>query len=69
MRRLGYATNIGESEDDVCAVAVTLNSPSGTPLAALTVSGPALRLTRERIRQLAQLMEETASDFGPFGVS
>jgi IclR family acetate operon transcriptional repressor len=69
VRRLGYATNMMESEDDICAVGVALKSPSGIPVASISIAGPASRLTRERIRQIAELLKRETDEFGTIGAS
>jgi IclR family acetate operon transcriptional repressor len=69
VRRLGYATNMMESEDDICAVGVALRSPSGVPVASISIAGPASRLSRERIRQIADLLKRQTDEFGTIGAS
>jgi IclR family acetate operon transcriptional repressor len=43
VRRQGFALNWEESSDGVCAVAVALLDPSGSPLAAVSVAMPSMR--------------------------
>ncbi|HWD06128.1 MAG TPA: IclR family transcriptional regulator [Amycolatopsis sp.] len=42
--RLGFARNFGESEEGLYALAIALQRPSGGPICALTVAGPASRI-------------------------
>jgi IclR family acetate operon transcriptional repressor len=65
IRRLGYATNVMESEQDTTAVALALRGPSGITIAAVSVAGPVSRLTRERMRQIAEVMKIAIEEFGP----
>jgi IclR family acetate operon transcriptional repressor len=48
-RRLGYATNAGEVDADVHAVAAAVTSADGEPIGALIVSAPADRLPRRQM--------------------
>jgi DNA-binding IclR family transcriptional regulator len=45
----GYAVSNGEREEGLAAVAVPILGRSGTVIAALTLSGPAVRFTEERV--------------------
>ncbi len=67
VRRLGYATNVLESEEDMCAVAVALSSQSGMPIASISVAGPASRLSRERLRQVADFLAGAAAEYDAVG--
>ena len=53
VRERGYATNFGESERDLGAVAVALPAVNGLPRLALTLSAPIGRIDAERARTLA----------------
>jgi DNA-binding IclR family transcriptional regulator len=60
IRIAGYALDWGENEDDVrCAAACIADSRTGAP-AAISFSGPASRLTKDKIRQFATLLVEEA---------
>jgi DNA-binding IclR family transcriptional regulator len=48
----GYATTFGELEIGLNAVAVPVRGEDGTVIAALSASGPAYRMTPERIREI-----------------
>lgn len=60
VREQGYAVNREEWRPDVCAVAAPVRDHTNQVVAALGVSGPAHRLSRERLRALG----EAASDVG-----
>jgi IclR family transcriptional regulator, acetate operon repressor len=53
VRRLGYAVTDEELEPGLIAVAAPVHSGGATVVAALSVSGPASRLTTSRIRDVA----------------
>jgi DNA-binding IclR family transcriptional regulator len=60
IRRRGYATAIDELEHGLSAVAAPVVGPDGNVVAALSISGPTLRLTRERIAELVPELVEQA---------
>ena len=60
VRRDGYASAVDELEDGLTAIAAPVRGPTGEVIAALSVSGPTLRLTRERIAELAPLLVQEA---------
>jgi IclR family transcriptional regulator, acetate operon repressor len=60
IRARGYATAIDELEDGLSALAAPIYGPSGDVVAALSISGPTIRLTSERIERLAPLLVEQA---------
>jgi DNA-binding IclR family transcriptional regulator len=51
VRDQGYAENIEESESGVCAIGICVRDAAGDPVAALSVSAPAVRYTPDRSRQ------------------
>ena len=53
----GYATTYGELELGLNALAVPVRNEDGTVVAALSVSGPAYRLSRERIDEVVGQVE------------
>src|SRR5947209_3701659 len=62
VRARGYATAIGELEPGLAAMAAPVLAGAGEVQAALSISGPEHRLTRERIAELAPvLMQEAAT--------
>jgi DNA-binding IclR family transcriptional regulator len=58
--RRGYATAIDELERGLSALAAPIFGPDGAAVAALSISGPTIRLTRERIAELAPALLEQA---------
>jgi IclR family acetate operon transcriptional repressor len=60
IRQRGYAVAIDELEDGLSALAAPVFGPGGDAVAALSVSGPTIRLTLERIHGLAPLVVEQA---------
>ncbi|QHW31530.1 IclR family transcriptional regulator [Paenibacillus rhizovicinus] len=63
-RRLGYATSVEEREQGAAAVAAPIFSRTGKLVAALSVSGPANRLTPEKMREQAPAVMEAAHRLG-----
>ncbi len=60
----GYATSIEERESGVAAISSPIFDRLGTLVAALSVSGPASRLTAERMKDYAAVMIESAKKMG-----
>jgi IclR family transcriptional regulator, acetate operon repressor len=60
IRRRGYATAVDELEQGLSAVAAPVLGPDGNAIAALSISGPTIRLTRERIAELVPALIEQA---------
>jgi len=58
VRAQGYATALGEIEDGLNAVAAPVFGAEGRVLAAISVSGPAYRITPERLPEFAALTVE-----------
>jgi DNA-binding IclR family transcriptional regulator len=58
VRRVGFATAIDELEDGLTAIAVPVRGPTGDVIGALSISGPTLRLTRERLAEIAPMLGE-----------
>ncbi|WP_034274577.1 IclR family transcriptional regulator [Haloechinothrix halophila] len=58
----GYATCFEELEPGLHAVAVEVLGPSGDVVAAISASGPAYRLSRKRIRQIARELRSAAAE-------
>jgi len=56
----GYAVDDTEHEEAIRCVAAPVRNYRGEVVAALSVSGPAVRLTRERIEEVAQMVRATA---------
>jgi DNA-binding IclR family transcriptional regulator len=57
----GYATAIGELEPGLAAMAAPVRAGAGDVVAALSISGPETRLTRERIADLAPVLLHEAA--------
>jgi DNA-binding IclR family transcriptional regulator len=60
IRERGYATAVDELERGLSALAAPILGPDGIAVAALSISGPTIRLTRERIAELAPALLEQA---------
>jgi DNA-binding IclR family transcriptional regulator len=64
VREQGFATNFGQSEDEVAAVAVAVPPRPGQPLAAITVSAPITRLTEDAVARIAEAAVRAAEELG-----
>jgi DNA-binding IclR family transcriptional regulator len=60
VRREGFATTVDELEVGLSALAAPVRGPAGDVIAALSISGPTLRLTRERMAELAPVLLKEA---------
>jgi IclR family transcriptional regulator, acetate operon repressor len=56
VRRDGFATSIDELEIGLTAMAAPLRGARGEVIAALSISGPTLRMTPERINELQRIL-------------
>ncbi len=61
VRREGYATDYGEQEEGVSCVAAPVRDHSGRVVAAISISGPWIRITPERVAELAPLVREACA--------
>ncbi len=61
VRVRGYATAVGELEPGLAAMAAPVRAGAGDVVAALSISGPETRLTRERIAALQPLLLHEAA--------
>ncbi|WP_234902448.1 IclR family transcriptional regulator [Agrobacterium larrymoorei] len=61
IRRLGYACDLEEHEIGIQCIAVPVFFDRHDFTAAISVTGPAYRLTRERLENWAPLLRETAA--------
>ncbi|CAH1218749.1 HTH-type transcriptional regulator KipR [Paenibacillus plantiphilus] len=61
---LGYATSIEEREQGAAAVSAPIFNRAGRLIAALSVSGPANRLTLDKMREQAPAIMEAARHIG-----
>ncbi len=60
VRRGGFATAVDELELGLAAIAAPVRGERGDVVAALSISGPTLRMTPERIRQLKDVLIDEA---------
>ena len=60
VRRDGFATTVDELEAGLSAIAVPVRGPAGDVIAALSVSGPTLRLTHARVAELTPILVQEA---------
>jgi DNA-binding IclR family transcriptional regulator len=64
VRQRGYAVADSELEPGLVAVAAPVYGSSATVIAAISVSGPSARLTRERILEVGQLLIDETTQIG-----
>ncbi len=75
VRRLGYAVDDEEHRLGVRCVAAPVFDHTGTANAAISITGPAFRLLRERLNELVEPLTEAAGKlsvqlgYGPDGIS
>lgn len=60
IRRVGYATNIGESDADLAAVGVVVPGATGAGRVGLGIAAPEARLAPAQIRRIAAAAQRTA---------
>jgi len=65
VRTNGYATNWGESEIGVAAVAVVQRTIGGEVAGALAISAPEQRIPPSRLSLLVRTLHETANEIAP----
>jgi DNA-binding IclR family transcriptional regulator len=63
----GFAVSHGEREEGLSAVAVPVLGRSGTVVAALTLSGPSMRFTGERVESFVRALGAAAQQMGERG--
>jgi len=61
IRRSKFAVDDQENEPGVCCIACTIEGSSGGPVAALSISGPAFRLTPHRLRSFRSPLRDASS--------
>jgi IclR family transcriptional regulator, acetate operon repressor len=61
VRRSGFATSIDELEVGLSAMAAPVRGVHGEVIAALSISGPTLRMTPERIEELRPILTSEAA--------
>jgi len=63
VRGRGYALNLGESIEGLHAVGAAIHDETGKPVAALSISGPASRLSRDYlVDELSELLLSTIDE-------
>jgi DNA-binding IclR family transcriptional regulator len=62
VRRTGWATNLGEIEEGLYAVAAPILDDAGRCRAAFSVAGPEYRLPPDRLPELARLCQQAAQE-------
>jgi DNA-binding IclR family transcriptional regulator len=62
VRARGYAIDNEEKEPGLRCVSAPVRNDSGKLLAALSVSGPAFRVTRERVPEIAKAVMQAAGE-------
>lgn len=60
IRRRGYSIDDVENEPDVRCVGALIFDSFGRPVAAISISGPTIRVTPERVPELGRLVKRTA---------
>lgn len=60
IRQEGFAVSVGEREEGVAAVAAPIFNRRGKVIAAISLSGPAARLSVEKLRALGPTVREAA---------
>jgi DNA-binding IclR family transcriptional regulator len=60
VRRLGYATTWEELEAGLCSTAAPVRGSRGTVIAAISVSAPTVRTSRDRLAELSMRVVEEA---------
>lgn len=64
VRERGYATNFGETEEDIGSVGVVIRDRQGTPRAALSVAAPTSRLTGRAVSTMGRAALRAAASIG-----
>ena len=62
VREQGYSVGLEELEEGLNAVAAPIRDYRGEVVAAISVSGPSFRLTRERVPEIAELAKKAADE-------
>ena len=62
MRSDGYATDYGEQEEGVSCIAAPVRDNAGRVVAAISISGPWIRITSERVPALVPLVLRACAD-------
>jgi len=62
VRKLGYAIDAIENEESIRRAGAPILDHTGNPVAAMSISGPAFRLTRQRIQELVEPLTSAAEE-------
>ncbi|WNS79940.1 IclR family transcriptional regulator [Domibacillus sp. DTU_2020_1001157_1_SI_ALB_TIR_016] len=62
VREAGYALDLEENEPGICCIAAPVFDHHGAIAAAVSISGPTLRMTDERLKALRERMIKAGSD-------
>lgn len=65
VRRRGWALNDEERNPGVRAIAAPVPAPNGGALGAIAIQGPTIRLTDDRLPELAALLDKTTHRVAP----
>lgn len=63
-RELGYAVNVGESEEHVVAIAAAISDSAGAVRGAVTIAAPDIRLGAKDIRRAAEQLRKITAAMG-----
>jgi len=64
IRTTGFAVSWQEWQLDVVAVGAAITNGLGKPIAALSATGPATRMTRKRVAEVGPMVTEIAAEIG-----
>lgn len=64
IRELGWLTTVGERDPILASVSVPVFGADGIVLAALSLSGPRMRFSRQRVEKMASELREEAARIG-----
>jgi DNA-binding IclR family transcriptional regulator len=62
VRMRGYSIDDEEREEGLWCVGAAVRSHSGMPVAAISISGPAFRMTKERIPEIGKVLTRAANE-------
>ncbi|MGI8680777.1 MAG: IclR family transcriptional regulator [Mycobacteriales bacterium] len=62
VRARGYATNFGESENELSAVAVAIQGPHERPVGAIAVAAPKSRLPDDQVDKIVKALLQASKD-------
>lgn len=62
VKMAGFATDAGEALEGVCCISAPIFSEDGTPVAALTITGPSSRISSGEVESLGAVVKDAALD-------